>query len=189
MREFAAKGNAFPKCSRARTGNGGFHLFFRWQAGIGNSAGKVGKGVDVKSTGGYVVAAPSWTGPSKQGPGGPYTWEVSPFEAPVPRLPIWLATKINPPPRPQRIEFNGPVSGDISGLVRFVTRASEGERNKSLYWAACRARGLIEQGLASEPTVISALSQAAVSCGLDVAGTLRTIHSGLHGAASGDARG
>jgi hypothetical protein len=57
---------------KARTGSGGLHLYFKAPAGvtIGNSAGKLGPGIDVKASGGYVVLPPS-VHPN----GNRYAWE------------------------------------------------------------------------------------------------------------------
>ena len=96
----AAKGRVLPPGPRQRTGNGGWHYFFKADPRIGGSKGRLGRGIDVKSTGGYIVVAPSWIRQSDNGPGGPYTWEVSPFDVAVPRMPIWLTTMLCPPPRP-----------------------------------------------------------------------------------------
>lgn len=53
-----------------RTGGGGLHLYFRAPgAAIRNSAGKLGRGIDVRGEGGYVVLPPS-VHPS----GRPYEW-------------------------------------------------------------------------------------------------------------------
>src|SRR5262245_51022849 len=79
IRVLAAKGHPFPAAPRQRSGNGGYHLVYRHQVGIGSSKNRLGRGIDVKSTGGYIVVAPSWIGPSDNGPGGAYVWEVSPF--------------------------------------------------------------------------------------------------------------
>src|SRR5947207_9772348 len=48
IRALAAKGHVFPKGPRARTGNKGWHLLFRHQAGVGGSKHKLGAGVEVK---------------------------------------------------------------------------------------------------------------------------------------------
>ena len=58
-----------PKTARARTGGGGIHMFFRYPRGteIRNSAGLLGRGLDVRGEGGYVVVPPSRTQ-------GPYQW-------------------------------------------------------------------------------------------------------------------
>lgn len=47
-----------PDTLRIETGNG-FHLWFRSNRAIRNSAGKLGSGIDVRGSGGYVVAPPS----------------------------------------------------------------------------------------------------------------------------------
>ena len=57
-----------PTTTRARTGGGGEHVFFRYpEGGVRNSASWVGPGLAVRGEGGYVVAAPSRTG-------GAYRW-------------------------------------------------------------------------------------------------------------------
>jgi hypothetical protein len=185
IRAHSARGHVFPKGPRARTGNGGWHLLFRHQSGIGGSAGKLGPGVEVKSTGGYVLVAPSWTRKSDDGPGGSYTWEVSPFDVPVPRMPLWLTSILRPPPAPRQPFVRDADAGDLEPLARFVASSSEGERNNRLYWAACRARELVERCAISEATAISRLSQAAAAAGLHggIEGpkAIRTIMSGLRG--------
>jgi hypothetical protein len=184
IRALAAKGRVFPKGPRARTGNGGWHLLFLHQAGISGSKGKLGPGVEVKSTGGYIVVAPSWTRKSDDGPGGHYVWEVSPFDVAAPRMPIWLTTMLCPPPRPKPAFSSDTRGGDIEPLARFVAASSRGERNNRLHWAACRARELVAQHLISEASAVRRLIEAAASAGLqgpDGPGALRTIISGLHG--------
>jgi hypothetical protein len=92
LQALAAKGRVMPAGPRVRTGNGGAHHFFRFDPRITSSKNKLGAGIDVKSAGGYVVAAPSWTRKSDDGPGGHYVWEVSPFEVAIPRMPLWPTT-------------------------------------------------------------------------------------------------
>jgi hypothetical protein len=177
IRAHAAKGHPFPKGPRARTGNGGWHLLYRHQPGIGGSKNRLGPGVDVKSTGGYILVAPSWTMKSDAGPGGHYVWEVSPFDVDVPRMPIWLTAILNPPPRPVPRFRSDTRGGDIEHLARFVANSPSGARNNRLYWAACRARDL---GIPSEPAEYR-LSQAAAAVGLKGPEVTRTIRSGLKG--------
>jgi hypothetical protein len=56
-------GGPLPETAKARTGGGGMHLFFRYPAGerVGNSAGRLGLGLDVRGEGGYVIVPPSRT--------------------------------------------------------------------------------------------------------------------------------
>ena len=49
-----------PLTMQSRTGGGGYHLFFRAPSyELGNSAGKLGRGIDTRGDGGYVVLPPS----------------------------------------------------------------------------------------------------------------------------------
>lgn len=54
--------NALPQSLTVRTGGGGWHVYFR---GVGPSRTALEPGVDVKSTGGYVLIPPSVTVPQK----------------------------------------------------------------------------------------------------------------------------
>ena len=113
---------------------------YETRGGHGSSKNKLGAGIDVKSTGGYVVVAPSQIGPSKSGPGGSYRWEVSPFDVDIPRLPIWLMTMLAPPAPPPRYRHHERRYGssNVDGLAKWVAQGAEGERNNRIHWAACR---------------------------------------------------
>ena len=59
LKELKAKHGRLPKTVTVKTGRGR-HLYFRRDgARVGNSVGKVGKGIDVRGDGGYIVAAGS----------------------------------------------------------------------------------------------------------------------------------
>jgi putative DNA primase/helicase len=88
-----------------RTPTGGSHLYFSMPVGseIKNSAGIIGPGVDVRGTGGYVVAAGSAR------PEGSYTWESSVVAEP-PRWLVNLVTKkAQRDPRPQLVSPNSAI--------------------------------------------------------------------------------
>lgn len=178
IRAIAAKGYSFPTGPRQRTGNGGFHLLYRHEASISNSQNKLGPGIDIKSTGGYIVGAPSWTGPSTGGSGGSYVWEVSPFDVPPPPLPMWMATALRP--RPRRTQ-PGPETrgGEFEALAHFVATSSPGERNNRLHWAACRAAEMVLAGRISTDYAGGRLVAAATTAGLDEREVVRTIGSAL----------
>ena len=88
-----------PRTTRARTGGGGEHVFFRYPGEAGgevrNSASWVGPGLDVRGEGGYVLVPPSRTQ-------APYRWTE---RAPLAEAPSWLL-----------------------GRMRGVTRTSLGEQ-------------------------------------------------------------
>jgi hypothetical protein len=66
--------------------------------------------------------------------------------------------------------------GSIGGLIRFVSRLAEGERNSGLFWACCRA---IEMGRADG---LPLLVRAAVLTGLGQDEAERTARSAENGA-------
>jgi Bifunctional DNA primase/polymerase, N-terminal len=139
IRALSARGYVFPEGPRQRSGNGGWHLLFAYEPGFTSSKNRLGKGIDFQSDGKYIVLAPSWTRKSEQGPGGLYRWEVSPFDVPPPRMPVWMKSLLFPPPPPPRI-FNTPAARpNLRPLIDAVLRAPNGEKNNILYWACRRA--------------------------------------------------
>lgn len=116
-----------PRTLIAQTGSGGRHVWLRYD---GPAAGRLGPGIDVKTSRGYLVAPPSI-----HASGGTYDWTVL---AAIAAAPLWVGALLNPPPRlyPPPT-FTG--TGQLAPLLRVVLGAEEGERNKRLYWAAVRA--------------------------------------------------
>lgn len=117
-----------PDTWAARTGGGGWHLLYRYQ---GPTVGRVrgATGIDVKTSTGYIVAAPSI-----HPDGGRYEWIN---DHPVAPLPAHLHTRVRRAPlRPSRGVGRATAP---DGLVSVVASATEGNRNNALFWAACRA--------------------------------------------------
>jgi hypothetical protein len=78
----------WPDTVYARTGGGGVHYLFRFVPGLRNDqAGKLGRGLDIRAEGGYIVAPPS-IHPS----GGVYAWDLDhhPDERAIAEAPSWL---------------------------------------------------------------------------------------------------
>lgn len=75
-----------PETMTQRSGSGGKHFVFKYVPGLSNSSGKLGEGLDIKTDGGYIVAAPSI-----HSSGGTYEWmpgdEIS-------EAPAWLIRKL-----------------------------------------------------------------------------------------------
>lgn len=155
----ARNGKVLPPCPEARTPSGGLHLFFAYRAGPKNIVGVtadgrgLGIGIDIKTAGGFVMAAPSITAK------GVYRWVAPPMAGRFPPLPAWALEMLRP--RSASVRPQPPAerhSDSIAGLIRFVERAPDGQRNVRLYWAAMRASG--------QPGAYAALLAAGERCGL-----------------------
>lgn len=174
----AAKKQTFPPTIEVRTWSGGMHLYFAWRPGIINSKSKLGKGIDVKTTGGYVVGAGSRV--RQDGTSGVYGWVRSPLGDQIPCLPQWAVEVLKPKPQPiAPRSINAPK--DISALVRFVAHSRPGQRNNSLYWAACRAA---EAGILTS-TAKSAFISAAIAAGEERQKAISTVESAGRGSRIG----
>src|SRR3990167_889046 len=78
-----------PATLECRTPSGGCHLFYRLpegHPGVPNRVNALGKGIDIRSTGGYVVGAGSRT------PAGAYEWRNP--DTPIAQAPEWLLLKL-----------------------------------------------------------------------------------------------
>jgi hypothetical protein len=167
----------------ASTGGGGVHLLYGYPADVdlGNSAGRLGEGIDTRARGGYVLVAPS-VHPS----GRRYAWSGS-GETPIAPAPPWLVDLLRPPPpRPVPVSRREWQPGDdqrqlarFNGLLDVMARARPRQRNNQLYWCACRLRELLAEG--APPAWIELLVDAGVATGLGEAEVRKTIKSGLEG--------
>ena len=82
-----------PETPTQRTGSGGTHYLFQPVAGISNSAGKLGAGLDVRGSGGQIVVAPSVSLK------GSYSWVAGrePWNIPLAPAPAWLLELLRRP--------------------------------------------------------------------------------------------
>ena len=98
----------------------GRHLFFKWpQRDVRNSASKVAPGIDVRRTGGYIVAPPSLHPSGKR-----YCWSVDSANT-IATAPEWLLDKITAP-----IAGDAPPQPAWPDLIR--DGAAEGCRNDNM---------------------------------------------------------
>jgi hypothetical protein len=81
-----AEHGSLPITPRSLTGGDGLHALYRMPTAA-RLVGKIGPGLEIKSTGGYIVAPPS-VHPS----GGRYRWDLGalPTETPIADAPPWL---------------------------------------------------------------------------------------------------
>ena len=130
---------SLPQTLRAltgRTGNHGerkgFHLYFTFPNGatISNSAGRLGKGLDIRGSGGYVVAPPSI-----HSSGLHYEWDTD--GSTIADLPAWLIAKLSKPAL-------AIVSTPRNGIL-------EGQRNSTLLSLAgsMHKRGMTSESIAA----------------------------------------
>jgi len=157
-----------------RTPSGGLHAYFpadpsypqqSWQAARAH--------VDFRGRGGYVLVPPSVV---IQPDGHGRRYEVI---AGAQAAPAWVdAGKLREfldPPRPTlyRPGSDTPRSANVARLAGWVAALGEGERNRGLFWAACR---LAEAGTAPSAT-LDALAPAAEHAGLPPREVLATVRS------------
>jgi len=99
LRELAA-GRPLPKTVEDVTRTGGRHILFRMPPGadVRNSEGKLGVGLDVRGTGGYIVVPPSGLDSYR------YRWSpgCSPDETELAEAPGWLLELVVKPPVAER---------------------------------------------------------------------------------------
>ena len=98
-------------------------------------------------------------------------------------MPEWL---IKAALRPNRtpLPFKAPATaeaatGQLRRIVQTVIGAPVGNRNRILFWAACRIGGLVKQGLLREEAACVLLLEAGQHAGLAQSEALATSLSGL----------
>lgn len=149
-----------------RTPSGGMHAYYK---GTQQRNGSLPEhAIDFRSTGGYVVTAPS-----KDVGGRPYA-VVS--KQPSAATFDWTAAREHLDPQRERQPQRGPqrqADGprDVSHLAAWVASQQEGNRNQGLFWAANRA---VEGG---DTATLDKLAHAARQAGLDEREIDRTIRS------------
>jgi len=167
-----------PYTYRVTTPRGGEHHYFTLPEGVDVpcSASRVGYHIDIRSTGGYVVAAGSVT------PLGAYVE----FDAEVAPAPGWLieACQRRPAPasgHPKTVavdHLGAYASRALDAEIARVLLAREGVRNHTLNEAAFNLFQLVAGGVLDSVTAFDALYMAARGCGLDAREITNTIESG-----------
>lgn len=178
VNQLAAKhGFHIPQTMTVCTPSGGFHLWLSIPDGVTvpNSAGRLGPGIDVRGTGGYLV------GPGSTGKAGEYALHPKLGEVDVQPAPGQLLTLMLPKPVTRRIHRADPspvtASRALDGLVKVVLNAPEGTRNDRLYWAAAKAWAHVDDGHMGATEVEAVLVEAAVRQGLTAGEAARTVAS------------
>ncbi|MFE0646732.1 bifunctional DNA primase/polymerase [Streptomyces sp. NPDC058877] len=173
-------GQAVPHTHRVRTPSGGMHLYFTQpqDARLGNTAGHLGKHIDTRGWGGYVVAPGSTT------PNGAY--ETLDDHPPV-ELPNWIHTALTTPRKTPHapasfVALGGGTRAAEVALEResaTVRSTQEGGRNAQLL-ASVRAVGrFVAWGDIPRHVAEEAFQAAGETSGLSAAECRTTIRSAL----------
>lgn len=128
-----------PETLEVQTGSGGLHLFFNHPGRrIPNSTSKVGKGIDVRGDGGYVVAPPSLHASGQR-----YAWrDEAGINSPIADAPDWLLHLMAPPPveRPPERRQANPSDTATRFLGHYLAKATYGKRNETGHLLAIQLR-------------------------------------------------
>lgn len=149
-----------PETRIYETRSKGWHLLFRHQDGIRNSAGKLGPGVDVRGEGGYVIL-----------------WHAAGFptvsDADIADWPEWLIDAMTH----RRVHQVGPaktliaetklIQRVIENAIYRVETATPGNRHYQLRAAACTIGGVLDAARLSASDVVSVLVSAAMRAGAE----------------------
>jgi hypothetical protein len=180
------KNESLPPTWRSVTGKGE-HYWFRYPQGrkIGNSAHRLGAGLDTRGQGGYVVAPGS-----VHENGNEYRWLATPTDVGIAECPDWLLRIIDPP-RPQTthtprlVVDNGASKRDayldraINDELGHLMHADQGHRNDQLNRSAFSLGQLAGGGVLSENYIKQLLLKAALGVGLLHKEAEATIQSGV----------
>ncbi|MFI5657503.1 bifunctional DNA primase/polymerase [Streptomyces sp. NPDC051684] len=172
-------GHAVPDTYRVRTASGGRHLYFTApsDARMTNTAGTIGKLIDTRAWGGYVVAAGSTL------PAGPYEALSAPQAAP---LPSWLQSILQPTSKPSQApstavpgQSRGYADVALANETRNVASAQQGCREAALFRAARALGRFVAWGDLPRHVVEQALQEAGESTGLPSSQCRSTLRSAL----------
>ncbi|MBT2383013.1 bifunctional DNA primase/polymerase [Streptomyces sp. ISL-11] len=175
-------GQSIPATYQVRTPSGGHHLYFTAPPGarLKCSVDRLGRHIDTRAWGGYVVAPGSTT------PEGVY--EVT-EAAPVAALPRWLAALLLDAPKPAAPPAIKPVRDGTRAaqtaldrecaVVQAAQQGGESGRNATLHRSTCKVARFVAWGHISRHTVEEAIQAAGESTGLSAAECRTTIRSAM----------
>ena len=155
-----------------RTPTGGAHTYFPATSGTEQRSWQAANaGVDFRGDGGYIIAPPS----RRTIDSILRRYEITDLAAhsigPVDAA--RLRDFLDPRPAPPRRNDGSVVAVDAERLASWVASRSEGERNRGLFWAACR---LAENGTPPSD-VLDVLGPAAAQAGLSEREITTTVRS------------
>jgi putative DNA primase/helicase len=192
LKELKAKHGSIPKTVTVKTGRGRHFYFRRDGARVGNFVGRLGKGIDVRGDGGYIVAAGSVhiSGTDYRFVDGRAVDEVR-----VARAPRWLLDRVRkdssagietknaaPSAIPEAKLGRARAYADSACRreLERVAKAPKHQRNDTLNIAAFKLGQLVPYGILDSAVITQDLVQVARNIGLDEREIEPTITSGLN---------
>ena len=177
--EIEKKNARVPDTLIQKTGGGGVQYFWKWNGrDIRNSSSKIGKNIDVRGNGGYVILPPSG-----HLSGGKYEWakKRQAIEAPA-----WLADLALGESTPEIRKAKPAPLGTTKygqaamlGEIRILRQQGEGSRNDQLNRAAFCLGQLVAGGELDEFEATTMLTTTAQALGLDTKEIPATLKSGM----------
>jgi hypothetical protein len=166
-----------PRTLTVRTARG-WHLYFASHVPVPCSVGRIATGVDIREARSYIVLPPS------EHPSG-HIYTVR-RDLPVIEAPQWLVDLAKPPkpafvPPPPTLQAEGRSLRSVDGVLRTVATATPGERNRKTYWAACRLKEKVAEGLISFSLAEELLVAVGASTGLASREIIQTMRSAERG--------
>lgn len=172
-----------PDTVEQETGGGGRHILFKHVAGLGNSSGALGPGIDTRGEGGYILLPPS-----SHISGRRYEWEASshPGEVPLADMPTWLLERLTAGRRTlaPAATFSGNGNGkrpvtvsqnaaqepnraivalaqkEVDRLLGEITAAPDGQKNNTLNKNGYTLGGYVGAGYFDRETVLGWMEDA-----------------------------
>jgi hypothetical protein len=180
--DLAALHGGHEKTLVARTGGGGYHLYFTGQGR--STAGRIAPKVDTRSGGGYVIGPPS-----VHGSGAVYRW-LDPTREPI-LVPEWLLALLEHGRHhedelagerkrlPGGVMFTPYGGAALDRITAEMASTAEGERNATLNALAYRCGRLSAAGQLAEYVARRDLVAAALEAGLAPDEAEKTFRSGF----------
>ena len=178
LEDLILKHGSLPETRLQQTGSGGFQYFFQWNGkNIKNSAGKIGKDIDVRGNGGYCILPPS-----PHPTGNQYKW-VQRVEMPF--APDWLTNLIVKKPAIKTVSHPQQGGNSQYGLMALsqeiilLSGAGEHQRNDQLNRSSFALGQLVAGGELEAGHVENSLKGIALSIGLEETEARKTFKSGF----------
>ncbi len=178
LAEMEAEHGPLPQTARVTSPNGGLHIYFKYVVGTRNR-GALGAGVDIRSEGGYVLAAGS-----VMHDGRAYKWVDDTRE--IADAPAWLLDLLLPKSAPAHTAYTASVNTNsayvdaaVDQELRDLSAVPMGNRNNALNDAAFSLGTFVGAGALPESEARALLQDVARGWGRDWTRCCKTIENGL----------